>query len=898
MDPLGGNRSPYVFLSYASADRERALQIADLLEARGVSVWIDRKSIAGGTSWSAEIVRGIEECMALVVLCSTAAMASPNVQQELQLAWEHRKAILPLLLDKTPLPRSVEYVLAGRQWVEVLDRAEDVWLTQALRALASQGIAVRSQSPTASDSSGSAWASPLPVTPGLATPLHHNLPSQVTSFIGREKELAEVRHLLQSIRLLTLTGSGGCGKTRLALQVASDLLGEYPDGVWFVELAPLTDESLVPQAVLTALGLRAVPSQPISVTLSDYLRDRQVLLVIDNCEHLIGASAQLVATLLRVCPKLRILATSRELLGVAGEVPWSVPSLALPDPSQLTAVDVVKDVEAVRLFVDRAAAVQRDLVVTPQNAAAIAQICLRLDGIPLAIELAAARMRGLTVEQIAARLDDRFRLLTGGSRTSLRRQQTLRAAVDWSYDLLSEAEQMAFRRLSVFAGGWTLEAAESVCAGDRLDAGDVMDLMLQLVDKSLVLVDEQRRKGRYRFLEMIRQYAGEKLLDAGEAAAVRKRHRDSYLILAEQAEPHLQGGEQREWLDRLEVEHDNLRAALDWSHGQLDDASLELRLAAALGRFWHWRGFTAEGLGRLRAALDRTEDETSPARALAMNWAGRLEVSLGNLVKATELLNASVALSRQLQDPWLVCFALRHLAMVGNVPSPNDRHALYAESLRYGRQAGAKHDVAWALVSEVGLFSQEGDKKTAERMYREALAIGREARDRTSTSQCLNGLGWLAREDGDYPRSEAFHQEALVVASEIDYLNGMMEALAFLGWLARDQGELAVARTYLRRALAEARRAGDVQRATAYLVLYASVRVAENAWESAARMLSAAVILRKEGSMNFFIGADYRTSMDAARRHLTSEEFATAWDEGQSMTLERAIGSVLAETSA
>jgi predicted ATPase/class 3 adenylate cyclase len=377
----------------------------------------------------------------------------------------------------------------------------------------------------------------------------HNLPVQLTSFIGRKREMAEVKRLLAESRLLTLTGSGGCGKTRLALQVAADLLEEFPEGVWLVELAPLADPGLVPQAVASVLGLREEPGRSLTATLTDALRARSLLLVLDNCEHLLSACAQLVESLLHACPQLRVLASSREGLGIGGEQTYPVPSLSLPDPQRLPALDELQEYEAVRLFAERAGLSQPRFAVTAANAPSVVQVCRRLDGIPLAIELAAARMKALPVEKIAERLDDCFRLLTGGSRTALPRQQTLRALIDWSYNLLSEPERTLLRRVSVFAGGWTLEAAEAVCAGEAECAGappgplpgikawEVIDLLTSLVEKSLVMYEEQGGEARYRLLETVRQYARDRLLETGEAAAVRGRHRDWCLALAERAEP-------------------------------------------------------------------------------------------------------------------------------------------------------------------------------------------------------------------------------------------------------------------------------------------------------------------------------------------------------------------------
>ncbi len=452
----------------------------------------------------------------------------------------------------------------------------------------------------------------------------HNLPLQLTSFIGREKEIAEVKRLLRGpdrtglqdpsglVRLLTLTGAGGVGKTRLALQVASDLLQSFPDGVWLIELAPLSDPALVPQTVAVVLGVKEEPGRPLQATLTDHLRGKQALLILDNCEHLVQASAQLAEAVLRTCPDVRLLATSREMLGVAGERALYVPSFSLPDPhtfppvgadpvsapvsALMSALSVLTQSEAIRLFVDRAASVMPGFSLTPDNAPAIVQICQRLDGIPLAIELAAVRVKVLRVEQIAVRLADAFRLLTGGVRTALPRQQTLQATMDWSYDLLSEAERRLFNRLSVFAGGWTLEAAEAVCADvvgadprvgpgagadTQISPDDILEQLTQLVNKSLVLAErEQGEETRYRLLEIIRQYALVKLAVSGEADAVRRQHAEYFLALAESgmsSNPAF-GPLQPAWLDRMEKEHDNVRTALTWSQSVTDSAELGLSL--------------------------------------------------------------------------------------------------------------------------------------------------------------------------------------------------------------------------------------------------------------------------------------------------------------------------------
>jgi predicted ATPase len=393
---------------------------------------------------------------------------------------------------------------------------------------------------------------------------HDNLPVELSSFIGREREISEVEGLLAETRLLTLTGTGGCGKTRLALRVAGNLRERFEDGVWWVSLAPLTSPDLTPKSVASALGMHEQPGRSTTEALSDHLRFRDLILVLDNCEHLIEACAALAEALLLCCPNLKILATSREPLGVAGEATWPVPSLSLPTAHRRPPVEELVRYEAVRLFVERAAAARPDFAPTEHNAPVVVEVCRELDGIPLAIELAAARTKVLTIEQIAGRLGDSFRLLTGGSRTVLPRQRTLRATIEWSFELLPEEERTMFRRLSVFAGGFTLEATEEVCSGGGIAEEGVFDLLSRLVDKSLIVTEERDGHARYRMLETVRQYGAEKLRDAGELQVIQQRHADFFLAMAEEAEFGMVGPDQAAWLGRLEEEHDNVRAALGW----------------------------------------------------------------------------------------------------------------------------------------------------------------------------------------------------------------------------------------------------------------------------------------------------------------------------------------------
>jgi predicted ATPase/DNA-binding SARP family transcriptional activator len=474
----------------------------------------------------------------------------------------------------------------------------------------------------------------------------HNLPLQLTSFVGRQREMAEVRQLLAASRLVTLTGAGGSGKTRLAVAVANELLPEYPDGMWLVELAPLADPTLVPKAVAAALGVREEPGRDLLTTLVDYLRHRELLLLLDNCEHLVGACASLVQSLLRACPYLRILATSREGLRIGGEATWLVPSLSVPDTGILPPVRDLVEYEAVRLFVDRVRSHRPRFELTEENARSVAEICQRLDGIPLAIELAAARARAMTVEQIATRLDNSLRLLTGGDRTATPRQQTLKGTLEWSYDLLSRSERELFCRLSVIVGGFTLEVAEALMSAkqEEMAAEDVLQLLSQLVDKSLVVAEESGGGSlRYTMLEPVRQYGQQQLEESGKAERVRQRHAEHYLALAEEAEPELRGARQVSWLKRLEKEQDNLRAAMSWllRNGELEKAA---RLGWALWFFWWIHGHFAEGRRWMEVALVKGAAMPASSRAKALLAASIMADGQADRRSAELLLEESLSL--------------------------------------------------------------------------------------------------------------------------------------------------------------------------------------------------------------------------------------------------------------
>ena len=595
------------------------------------------------------------------------------------------------------------------------------------------------------------------------------LPLSLTSFIGREEEIAQIKARLRTTRLLTLTGTGGVGKTRLALEVARRVQVEYRDGAWLVELAALADPGLIPQAVSQVLGIREQPGQAIGDTLLAFLTSTRLLLVLDNCEHLLDACARLADALLHGCPHLRLVVTSRERLGIAGERTWRVPPLALPDGQRLPPRDALTQNEAVRLFAERAVVVQPYFAVTDENAPAVAQVCTRLDGIPLAIELAAARVRSLPVEQLAQRLDDRFRLLTGGSRTALPRQQTLRATLDWSYDLLTEAERVLLLRLAVFAGGCTIEAAEAVCGGEPLAGWEILDRLTSLVDKSLVIAEAQAAEARYRLLETLRQYAFERLIEAGAEAAARARHRDCFLALAEQAEPELHQRADRGWLTRLEAEHDNLRAALAWC--LVHDLQGGLRLAGSLWRFWYLRASLSEGshwLARVLEVADARAPERTCWRLKAVLGAGVIARSRHDVATALARLEEALALSRELGDHPGMIAALRNLgATYHQIGDYHRALALLEEARSLMRGTGDHYDVAANLGNLGGLLSDMGELQRAQSLLEECLAMGRAIGNRFTISRGLWLLGDVMLHLGDDQQAEAYYAEGLAVAQEL-----------------------------------------------------------------------------------------------------------------------------------
>jgi predicted ATPase/DNA-binding CsgD family transcriptional regulator len=634
-------------------------------------------------------------------------------------------------------------------------------------------------------------------------------------------------------------------------------VGGLEDGAWLVELASLDDPSLVQGAVASALGVREQPGSPSTESLSDYLRTKKMLLVLDNCEHLVEACAVLAEALLRTCPNLRILATSREAFGIAGETRLAVPSLSLPDPRRLPAVEDVARYEAANLFVDRAKAIKPEFALTERNAMYVAQVCYRLDGIPLAIELAAAKVKVLSVEQIAARLDDRFALLTDGGRTALARQRTLEAAMDWSHELLSRGERTLLRRLSVFAGGFTLEAAEAVCSGppsdEELEQAEVLDLLSRLVDRSLVLVAERDGKARYRLLETIRQYGREKLERSGEAAEIRRRHAGFLLTLAEEAGPELKGPRQGEWLERLETEHDNLRAAMRWmdEEGGTEDAA---RLAWALWLFWFHRGHQDEGRRWIEGVLAKGDALPTDLRAKVLYADGAMSWGLRESPDTIRLLEESRVLFRQAGDGHGEALALAATGVPTLQQGDVERAtAILEEGIGLLREAGDKWETGFMLAHLGMIYLDRGEVARATRHFEESLALSREVGHRFSGSVSLTNLAGAAQARGDHEQAAGLYSEGLTLAIE---LSDKANAAYCLEGLARATGAR-----------------GDHERAARLF------GTAEALLEAAGNPLYAHAQDR----------AYYERAVDALRSRMGEEAFRGAWSEGWAMEMEEAV---------
>jgi non-specific serine/threonine protein kinase len=719
-----------------------------------------------------------------------------------------------------------------------------------------------------------------PASHAPAGPPRH-LPVPLSDLIGREQEVEEVAGWLDKRRLVTLVGTGGVGKTRLAIAAAERVINRFPEGVWFVDLASLSDPALVVHAALRMLDLKEAAHCTPEETLERALSSRTLLLVLDNCEHLLSVCAAFTHRLLSACSGLRALATSREALGLTGEHLYRVPSLSLPPMGQ---AEVEKEASslleyaAVRLFVERARLSSAAFRLTRSNAGAVVQICQRLDGIPLALEMAAARVRALSVAQIAVRLEDRFALLTGGSRAALPRQRTLQAAIDWSYDLLREEERLLLRRLSVFAGGWSLEAAEAVCAGGGIRDGEILDILTHLVEKSLVVFEEavegveryrlletmqqrnaerqaQAGEARYRLLETVRQYAHDRLRESEDGQAVRGRHRDYFTDFAEEARSRLTGSGQLAWSQRLEVEHDNLRSAIEWCRDDPEGMEAGLRLTSAMGWFWVTNGYLKEGRQHLAEALARDSRSRTKARGEALMDAALLACHMTDYAAAQPLYEECLAIRRELRDRSGIAETLTALGLV-------------------------KHE--------------QGDHATALAYLEERLAIQQDVGDRRHSANTLYWLGRVTEAQGDLAKARRYLEAAYAIDLEAGHRAG--HAQWALGDVLCLQGEYVAARTLLIESLQAGWELGDKVLAMSALECLAWLAHSQGQSERAARLYGAADVLR--AAFGYTLSPSdqnkHAARTAAVRAALGEEGFAAAWEKGRAMSLEQMVAYALA----
>jgi non-specific serine/threonine protein kinase len=719
----------------------------------------------------------------------------------------------------------------------------------------------------------------------------------LTSFIGREKEMAHVRQLVASTRLLTLTGAGGCGKTRLALQVTGGMLDDYPDGVRLVELAALSDAAHIPRALADVLAVKEGAGRDLGDAVTECLEDKRLLLVLDNAEHLIEGCSLLVDRLVRRCRRLTVLVTSRERLNIPGEVTYRVPSLSVPDVRRGMTTDDILACEAARLFIDRARLQRPDLAVTSHDAPALAAICRRLDGIALAIELAAPRLRAMSLGELSARLDDKFALLTGGPRTALPRHRTLRSLIDWSHDLLGEREKAMLRRASVFAGGWTIEAAERICCDERVACREAVDLLASLVDKNLVVVaDTHGQATRFGMLETVRHYAQDRLRESGEEPQVRARHVEYFVDAAEKLAAQQSDADRQMKLGRMDKELDNLRTALAWCENTAPCALRGLRLAGKLYWLWRVQGHFTEGrnwITRLLAANSR--GERTKDHATALTTAGILAYLQGDYAAAAGQWEEALAIRRRLGQRRHVAVLLCNLGSVALVSDDDVEQtaarALYEEALSISRELGDRRSVALTLQNLGLLAADTGDRKTARSLLEESVSISREFGD-LRAAETLAELGKIKHVLGDDRGARTDLMEALAREQEFGDLPGRAKVLVWLGIVSHDEGDVFAARAQFGEALRVLKAVGDWQSIATALEAIGCSCLESNGSRVAARIWGRAQRLRDELNIprTFFEVKRYEDWVSCARSSQHDDgDFDRAWHEGQSLTVDEMI---------
>ncbi len=854
-----------------------------------------------------------------------------------ELAVQHTLVPPPSLTKKVPtLPVVVEHVVLKALTKDPTLRfasaqAFALALEEASRAESSSGQTLLMPSSQSSGASGQA--------------ARHNLPAQLTPLIGREQEVAAISTLLRrpEVRLATLTGTGGIGKTRLAMHVATEVLADFPDGVFFVSLAPLSDPTLVLSTIAQILDVKESGARPLPDLLTAFLREKHLLLCLDNFEHLLPAASQLT-DLLTTCPHLTILVTSRAVLHVQGEHLFPVPPLAVPDLTQLPpTAETLPRYAAVALFLQRAQTVKPTFQITSPNARPIAEVCIRLDGLPLAIELAAARVRLLPPQALLARLSQRGPLLTGGPRTSPARQQTLRNTIQWSYDLLGQEEQALFRRLAVFVGGWTLEAAEALGQGAGTVSQDVLNTLASLLDNSLIQQSEQETEEPcFLMLQTLREFGLEMLAATGELQSTQVVHAHFFLALAEQAEPELQGPNQALWVERLEQEHDNLRAALEWAMEDVTDEQaaerrdIALRLSAALWHFWEMHGHYSEARTFLERALARSEGADVSLRVKVLQAGASVTLQQGDYARTEALAEPCLALYRELGNTGGIADCLGLLVdLAVRRGKMTEASALTEERVRLMRQVGEPGEVADALYSLAEILNKRGELAKGQSLYEEALLLYRNAGNDLGVAatliQSATGLWWfsladtatiqtirhrlqegqaivsklgsrpwiescawlaalVALSEGETARADNLAQESLAISREIGDRWGIAWALHVLGRVEAQRGEITAARSWYQQSLALTLELGDKFITPFNLEGLAGVLVALGELTGAAQLWGAAEALREETGVPLHLvdRAGYERAVATARAHLGEHAFAASWAAGRRMTPEQA----------
>ena len=918
---------PFVFVSYASVDRARVLAVAGALDSASVPLWIDQAGIAGGAAYGAEIAAAVHASAIVALMCSAASLASRNVRQEIMLAWRYDRPILPLLLEPTSFPDDVAYWLEGAQWIEVCGRPADAWLPDVLRALQRVGF---------SQATSPAVGIPAPPPDIAAGP--GNLPAPGGPLIGRDREVRELTALLGQGRWLTLTGPGGVGKTRLAVEVARRLAGDFPGGAWFVDLAPVTDPEQVVPAIAAVLGVAEEPDRPLVVGLTDHVRGQRVLVLLDNMEQVV-AGAPPVAALCAACPDLVILVTSRAPLRVPEEWVYPVGQLALPDLDDLPSLPTLAQNPSVHLFVERAREARKEFVLTEGTAQSVAEICHRLDGLPLAIELAAARVRLLPVATIRTRLGSRLNLLTGGA--ALTRQQTLRDTIDWSYELLSPAEQMAFRRLAVFLSGATVEAGEAILAVTDSDASPVLDVIAALADASLLHVEgtDLEAAPRIRMLETIREFAGERLAASGEEVAARAAHASYFLGYAEHCDEELASPRPGTVLASMRADEENLRAALDWlaDHPSGDSPARDLQLATALIRFWRRLGRYREAESRLSAAVERHPHSDSSLRAKALIGAGFMAARLGDRLAAVARYEKALVLRRTAGDRAGEADVLQYLAEVAEEAGDFARaQDLREQVLAIRRQVGDELGVATAMhdlgvvmlyrgdhaaaisqvMEAIPLFRRQADARNlalaldlltgaemlagrdeAIRHAEESLTLWRTLDDRSAVAYALVTYGRALQLAGRHDEASRVLEEGRVECEELGDPGGVSLALYGLGVIALAQGDDKVAFDRLAESLRLSYAAKEAWHIAERVEALARVWTVRSELVRAARALGGAAAMREAGDFPVPPAerADLEQALEAIVAALGTGATEAAMAAGRALPLDDLVADALGE---